>query len=366
MITTGKKEKPDTDMKTETEKQQKKLSNGVSLNVYAEEAIIFESRGKWLYPLFELEEFIDDNNLNASNLFLHDKIAGRAAASLISGMGFKKCFINLVSREALDVFNRQGVDCSYSILVDRIDCMTEEIITPDMDPYQVYILIKERAGLSRGIDLEIKDLKAGYPGKTVLSGLNLLMKAGEKLVITGDNGAGKSTLIKTLINSVPITAGDIYLDGKNIRSSRKIPSLIGYVNQSTGSSSLSLTASEIVKSGMLGLKKTKAEIKYKAEISMRRTGCFHLKDKNFYTLSGGEKQRVSLARCLCQEAGLLLLDEPTSFLDKEGKEELLEILNKILKREMATVLIVSHDHEWIEKLSWPIQKLEEGKLCLKF
>ena len=353
-------------MKIREYEQKKILSDGISLKVYSDEKVIFENMGKWLYPLFELEEFIDDNNLNAANLFLHDKIAGRAAASLISGMGFKKCFIDVVSKEALDVFMKQGVDCSYSILVDRIDCMTEEIITPDMSPDQVYILIKHRAGLTKGIDLEIKELEAGYPGKKVLSGLNLSLKAGDKLVITGDNGAGKSTLMKTLISSIPISGGEILLGGKNLKNIKKIPSVIGYVNQNSETSPFPLTASEIVRSGMLGRKKSAAEIKHKTEIAMRRTGCFQLKEKNFNTLSGGEKQRVSLARCLCQEAGLLLFDEPTSFLDKDAKEELLEILKKILKREMATVLIVSHDHDWIEKLTWPVQKLKEGKLCLKF
>jgi len=181
--------------------------------------------------------------------------------------------------------------------------------------------------------------------------LNLSLKAGDKLVITGDNGAGKSTLMKTLISSIPISGGEILLGGKNLKNIKKIPSVIGYVNQNSETSPFPLTASEIVRSGMLGRKKSAAEIKHK---------------KNFNTLSGGEKQRVSLARCLCQEAGLLLFDEPTSFLDKDAKEELLEILKKILKREMATVLIVSHDHDWIEKLTWPVQKLKEGKLCLKF
>lgn len=343
----------------------KTLAEGISLKVYADEKDIFESSGKWLYPLFELEEFIDDNSINTADLFLHDKVAGRAAASLITGMGFKNCFIDLISKGALEVFKKHGIECSYSRLVENIDCMTEKIITHDMNPDQVYTIIKKRAGLSKGLDLEIKNLKAGYPGKEVLNGLNLSMAAGEKLVITGDNGAGKSTLMKSLIGALSLSGGEILLGGKDIRKTGKIPSPIGYVNQTSKTDPFPLTASEVVSSGLLGIKKPKSELKYKTEISMRRTGCFHLRDQNFYSLSGGEKQRVSLARCLSQEAGLILLDEPTSFLDREAKEDLLDILNKVIKREMSTVLLVSHDHEWIEKLNWPVQKLEEGKLCLK-
>jgi ABC-type Mn2+/Zn2+ transport system ATPase subunit len=342
------------------------LEEGISLKVYAGEKCIFESSGKWLYPLFELEEYIDNENINAADLYLHDKVAGRAAASLITGMGFKNCFIDLISKGALEVFKKHGIKCSYSDIVENIDCMTEKIITPDMNPDQVYTIIKKRAGLSKGLDLEIINLKAGYPGKIVLNGLNLSMVAGEKLVITGDNGSGKSTLMKSLIGALSLLEGKIMLGGEDIKKIRKIPSPIAYVNQNSKTDPFPLTASEIISSGLLGIKKTKSELKYKAEISMRRTGCFHLRNQNFYSLSGGEKQRVSLARCLSQEAGLILLDEPTSFLDKEAKEDLLEILNKIIKREMSTVLLVSHDHEWIKKLNWPVQKLKEGKLCLKY
>ncbi len=119
------------------------LADGMSLRVYSDRNIIFESRGKWLYPLLELEDYIDDNNYNAASLFLHDKIAGRAAASLISGMGFKSCYIDTLSKGALEVFNRHNIKCSYSVLVNKIECMTEDIVTPEMNPDQVYTIIKK-------------------------------------------------------------------------------------------------------------------------------------------------------------------------------------------------------------------------------
>ncbi len=338
------------------------LSDGISLRVYEDNIIIFEDKGKWLYPLFQLEEFLDSSRLNPWELFLHDKVAGRAAASLISGMGFKKCFIDTVSSGALDVFSKEGVSCSWSILVEKIDCLTEDIITPDMERDQIYRLLKQRSGLAKGLDLEIRNLKAGYPGKNVLSGLNLSMESGEKLAITGDNGAGKSTLLKTLIGSLPVLEGEISIGGKAIGKMRKIPSPVGYVTQGIEASAYPLTSFEIVSAGMLGMKIPESEKKHKIEIAMRRTGCFHLYDDNFYALSGGERQRVSLARCLCQEAGLILMDEPTSFLDQEAKKELIYFLNSVLSRQMLTVLLVSHDHEWLEKLSWPVRKLKEGRL----
>ncbi|MDX9802332.1 MAG: DUF1893 domain-containing protein [Spirochaetia bacterium] len=350
-------------MQSNTEDTRDTLSGGISLRVYNDNEIVFEDRGKWLYPLFELEEFLDAGQLDPSRLFLHDKVAGRAAASLISGMGFKKCFIDTVSSGALQVFEKEGITCSYSILVDKIACMTEEIIKPDMEREQIYHLLKQRAGLVKGLELEIKGLIAGYSGKPVLVDFNLSMKPGEKLVITGDNGAGKSTLMKTLIGSLPAAGGDILLGGKDIKKMRKIPSPVGYVNQSIGVSHSPLTAFEIVSAGMIGIKIPSAEKRHRVEIAMRRTGCLHLGGSNFYALSGGERQRISLARCLCQEAGLILMDEPTSFLDQDAKKELVFFLNNSLSRQLLTVLLVSHDHEWIERLSWPVRKLKEGKLC---
>jgi len=80
-------------------------------------------------------------------------------------------------------------------------------------------------------------------------------------------------------------------------------------------------------------------------------------------LSGGEKQRVSLARCLCQHARVLLLDEPTSFLDCEGKDDLLVLLQELCHNEAPTIIMVSHDPAWIERLSWSKKELKGGRLC---
>ncbi|MGC9313782.1 MAG: DUF1893 domain-containing protein, partial [Sediminispirochaetaceae bacterium] len=189
------------------------LQNGISLEVMHEGRSVFRSEGKWLYPLFELERFLSTDPAGASlkieALVLHDKIGGRAAAALICRMGFVRCHIEILSRLALELFEKHGVACTYNRLVDRIQCHTEEIIHAGMGLDEIYRMLRRRAKLIEGIRLEITDLEAGYAGKTVLKEFTLSLGSGEQLVLTGDNGAGKTTLIKTIIGSIPIRKGSI-------------------------------------------------------------------------------------------------------------------------------------------------------------
>lgn len=317
--------------------------------------LLLRSSGKWLHPLFEVEDFLRTRNIEAKNLILHDKIAGHAAAALIIRMGFETCIINLISQPALDLFEKYNMDCTYTHLVKKIDCRTEDLITSSMDLDSIYKMIRRRAGYSLGISLKIENIRSGYGNKVILKGLNLTLDAGDQLVITGDNGAGKSTLLKTLIGALPLISGEIHMEkGK--------PMTIGYVTQNHPHSHMPVSAYEIVSIGLLGQKIPKKEKKNRIEIAMRQTGCFHLRKRDINSLSGGENQRVALARCLCQKAGLFLLDEPTSYLDQKSKDELLVLLNEIVISSSPTVLMVSHDHQWLEKLGWNTALLKNGRL----
>lgn len=336
------------------------LPPGLSLGVYKGDNLVFNSTGKWLYPLFELEDFLEHRQLDPGDLFLHDKIAGRAAASLIARMGFRACRIELLSRPAAEVFDAHGVAYSCSELVPRIACRTEELVSEEMSLDEVYRFLSRRAGLNRGAALRIRDLTAGYDAKTVLQGLDLEMEAGEQLVITGDNGAGKTTLLKAVLGTLSLSRGSIEITPQGKRQERS--GLIGYVPQSGEGRPFPLSAREVVASGLIEKGLKRIERRYRVEIAMRRTGCFAYRDRNFFTLSGGERRRVSLARCLCQRAGIILLDEPTSFLDAPAKEELIEVLEKIERNQAPTILLVSHDHLWIQKLKWPVAELKEGRL----
>jgi ABC-type Mn2+/Zn2+ transport system ATPase subunit len=339
--------------------------SGVSLIVTWGETEIFSSRGKWLHPLFDLGEFLSANQYPISELSLNDKIAGKAAAFLIVRLGIPNVHIHLISEGALAVFNRFNLDVSFDEKVPAIQCKTEEIVSSEMDVDEVWQMLRRRAGRVAGVEVEIEKLEVDVENNPVLKDLDLHVKKGEHVVIKGPNGAGKSTLLKTILGVQSIKSGSVRVGllevgGHEWQRSR---SIVGYVAQNQVKDSFPISASEVVGIGVSALSLPSSEIEHRVEIAMRRTGCFHLADRPFHELSGGEQQRVSIARCLCQNARLLLFDEPTSFLDARSKLDLRDLLNELWANEAPTVIIVSHDDHWISQFNWPVYEMNEGKLC---
>lgn len=107
---------------------------------------MFESSGKWLHPLFDLEDFLKGSTLRPELLRIEDKIIGRAAAFLMVRMGFVKVHGRTMSRLAQGVFEANGVEYYFSEMVERIDCMTESILSEVDDVERAYDLVRVRAG----------------------------------------------------------------------------------------------------------------------------------------------------------------------------------------------------------------------------
>lgn len=335
-----------------------------SLILFHNDRQIFTSDEHWLYPLFELEAYLKSSNIQAGELFLRDKIAGKAAASLIVRLGIRNCHIELLSERAIPVFDHYGVKYGYDQLVDHIQCRTEDLITDKMSMEDTYLFLRKRAGKVQGTTLTVESLTVEISGKRILEDLNLEIGRGEQLIIQGENGSGKTTLLKTVLGLVKPLKGSIKIGEELVGSLEWQKSRVqtGYLNQESVSNNFPITASEVVAIGVSGIKISDSDRDYRVELSMRKTGCFHLQQKMFHQLSGGEKQRVSLARCLCQNARLLLLDEPTSYLDEKGKDELGELLYELSRNEAPTMLMVSHDASWTEKFDWHRKTLKAGKL----
>jgi zinc transport system ATP-binding protein len=336
-----------------------------SLIITDRDRTLFTSDSHWLYPLFELHDFLQEKQLPAATLFLRDRIAGKAAACMIVHLGIRKCHIELISRRALPVFERSGIEYSYDRMVEQIDCRTEYLIDDDMSVEDAWLFLRRRAGRVEGLSVCVEDVTVTAGSCAVLKNLNLTLAAGEQLVIHGANGAGKTTLLKCLLGLVTpasgiVRIGDLRVGTKEWRRNRVHTA---YVHQENIKNTFPVSAGEVVSIGLAGSRLPASEISCHVEIAMRRTGCFGLLRRSYHSLSGGEKQRVSLARCLCQHAKVLLFDEPTSFLDREGRDELSDLLRELCCNEAPTILMVSHDVSWIEHLAWNRQELKGGRLC---
>ena len=193
--------------------------------------------------------------------------------------------------------------------------------------------------------IEIKNLSFSYGKQEVLKDICFTAEAGECVGILGNNGVGKSTLI-TCVNRIRIpTAGEVFIDGKSVAEMSRgdLARSVAYVAQKN-----EMTQSTVFDCVLLGRKPyikwgvSQSDIDLCTEM-IDRVGLSELQLRSMDQLSGGEAQRVMLARALVQQPKVLLLDEPTSNLDPRNQYEMLALVNRIAKEQGITVLIVIHD-----------------------
>ena len=117
-----------------------------SLELKFEDKIIFSSNGKWLYPLFDLEKFLQKKDYDLTEITLYDKIIGKASALMIARLGIRKVNGGIVSKPAEAAFKKWKIDYTIETSVNFIDCKTEKLLKDISDPEEVYQIIKKRAG----------------------------------------------------------------------------------------------------------------------------------------------------------------------------------------------------------------------------
>lgn len=336
---------------------QEPLTEGTTLCVYNHDELIFSDAGRWLHPLFSFEKFLISYTGPKDCLSAHDTAAGKAAALLMSRFGIKRAHINLISETAIAHYQAHGIEVSWEERIPLLACKTESLLLEMEDEDQMYRELKRRAKLVQGVTVEVQNLLFSYPGQNpLIQEISFSLPEGGRLIIQGDNGRGKTTLLNLLMGKLKASEGSILIDGKD--PSQLPPRTIGYIKQQQTQQQFPVSAREVV-SMAVDPKKEKTEQMWEVDTALRRTGVAHLSSRNFFTLSGGERQKVSLARSLCQKARLLLLDEPTSFLDAKSRNTLLEVLHSLTLEEMPTIIIVTHDKDLEADLSWPILHLEE-------
>jgi len=335
------------------------LPQDVSLQIFNRDDLIFESRGKWLYPLFELEEFLKTYDGPRDMLCSHDCAVGKAAAVLTLRLGVKKINADLLSENALNYINSlngrhlegRDVNVQYTHLVPKLMCATETQLEDLFDEDHMYFLLRQRAKLVQGVDVSVEKLVHPFIKKSELS---FELKAGAHLMVLGENGSGKTTLLRLLCGIEKNYAGKICVDGTTPENLQKYT--IGYIPQFTDAPFFSLSCQEVVGLGVDSKVKNRNQLIKK---SLSRLCCEHLAERSFFSLSGGEKQKIQLARCLAQNAKLLLLDEPTASLDCENRKMVTDILRSLTLSEIPTIIVVTHDKELADLRGW--QKLIIGR-----
>lgn len=213
--------------------------------------------------------------------------------------------------------------------------------------------------------LNIKDLTVSRGGKVVLSKVDLAVVKGEFIGLVGPNGSGKSTLLLAILGVLKPQQGtiDVY-DQKPM--SRSILGKIGWVSQAAAvmPKNVRITVRELVQLGTLNSTnmfwRRKSLHREKIDRAMKMVGLEHLADNDIARLSGGQRQRAVIGRALASDAEFILLDEPLVGIDRESRNSLLKLLDKLCHDENKTILMVSHDLAAIRQTAHRMIYLEES------
>lgn len=202
---------------------------------------------------------------------------------------------------------------------------------------------------------ETHDLAVGY-GAPLLQGINLQAERGRILALIGPNGAGKSTLLKTLAGQLAAQGGAVLLDGRGLTDytpsarARKLALMVPHTARTELTTAFEVAAAgRYPYTGRLGILSEADRQQVRDALQLVQADA--LADRDFAKLSDGQRQRVLLARAVCQQPEILLLDEPTSFLDVKGKAELMSILRTLARDKNVAVVVTLHELELARKLA---------------
>ena len=202
---------------------------------------------------------------------------------------------------------------------------------------------------------ETHDLAVGY-GAPLLQGIDLQAERGKILALIGPNGAGKSTLLKTLAGQLAAQGGAVLLDGRGLTDytpsarAHKLALMVPHTARTELTTAFEVAAAgRYPYTGRLGILSEADRQQVRDALQLVQADA--LADRDFAKLSDGQRQRVLLARAVCQQPEILLLDEPTSFLDVKGKAELMSILRTLARDKNVAVVVTLHELELARKLA---------------
>ena len=196
--------------------------------------------------------------------------------------------------------------------------------------------------------IELKNVSFRYD-KTVeeyqIDTVSFHVKQGEWLSIVGHNGSGKSTVVRLIDGLLEAESGEIYIDGKQLTRETiwEIRSKIGIVFQNPDNQFVGATVEDDVAFGLENQGIPRGEMLQRVEKAIDQVGMLEFKDREPSRLSGGQKQRVAIAGIIALRPTIIILDEATSMLDPEGREDLMAVMRELQKKFQLTIISITHD-----------------------
>ena len=217
------------------------------------------------------------------------------------------------------------------------------------------------------IELRAQNIQVAYQQKNVISDLSIAFEPNKITTIIGANGCGKSTLLKALTRLWPVTQGEVTLDGRPLLSwdTKEIARRIAFLPQSPKLTTATKVY-DLVSYGRYpyqkGFGRLTVSDKQKIDWALELTATAQLKDNLVEELSGGQRQRVFIAMTLVQDTDIIVLDEPTTYLDMNHQLEIMEILQKLKQEENKTIIMVLHDLNLAARFSDELVAMSAGKI----
>lgn len=221
--------------------------------------------------------------------------------------------------------------------------------------------------------IETKDLTYTYPGgtKPAMEGVSITIERGEFVILTGPSGCGKTTLCRCFNGLIPHfyggkLQGDVVVaDLKVVKHSiYELARHVGFVFQNPENQLFALSVEKDVAFGLENLAMPRDEMRKRVDWALQMTGIEELSERPPNELSGGQQQRVAIACVLAMQPDVMMLDEPTSFLDPVGAQKIFEVIDELNKKLGITIILVEHRLDLASKYADHVIVMDEGKVVL--
>jgi energy-coupling factor transporter ATPase len=221
--------------------------------------------------------------------------------------------------------------------------------------------------------IETNELVYSYPGATTpsLASVSITIEKGEFVILTGPSGCGKTTLCRSFNGLIPHfyggkLEGDLVVAGHRIvdRSINELAMHVGFVFQNPENQLFALSVEKDVAFGLENLAMPRDEMRRRVDWALQMVDIAALRERPPHELSGGQKQRVAIACVLAMQPQVIILDEPTSFLDPVAAERILKVIEELNTRLGITIVLVEHRLDFVSKYADHVIVMNEGKVVL--